>query len=371
MARRGAEHSAAALRQAGRRPRRAPAGVPAPPAPARGLRQPPPVSLPAPACPRPAAPCLRPARPTCTTTMLPTAAAACAARGEGASPSGVIFSHLPFFTSNTCTSLVAPARRMPAAEGGGADAAGKQRSGPVLPLRRGRASTARRRAAEHRMRPAVRPAAAGGPRMRRDRARRAPHRAPRGCRAPAPRALRSCAGPAPRRAAPPAPSHLWPRIPDRMSCRPRSFATIPRARWPRLAWDGARGARCCAARRPRRAPAICPGLQKRPIPPLLTEQHQPVEVGHRGERMAAARPRRHALARQKGPRARHLRLHAHAGRLHLHPGVGDRSGAARKGRRPCGGRQARAPRIGLGDQGGRRPIPVCRAPRRPRGVGAT
>jgi hypothetical protein len=32
---------------------------------------------------------------TCTTTMLPTAAAACAARGEGGSPMGVILTHVP------------------------------------------------------------------------------------------------------------------------------------------------------------------------------------------------------------------------------------------------------------------------------------
>ncbi len=51
---------------------------------------------------------------TCTTTMLPTAAAACAARGLGGSPSGVTFSHRPLRTSMMCTSLVAPASRMPA-----------------------------------------------------------------------------------------------------------------------------------------------------------------------------------------------------------------------------------------------------------------
>lgn len=61
--------------------------------------------------------------PPCTTTMLPTAAAACAARGEGGSPSGVTFSHLPLRTSMMCTSLVAPARRMPAAGVGRAGAA--------------------------------------------------------------------------------------------------------------------------------------------------------------------------------------------------------------------------------------------------------
>ena len=53
--------------------------------------------------------------PTCMTTMLPTAAAACAALGEGGSPCGAIFSHLPERTSNMWTSFVAPARRMPAA----------------------------------------------------------------------------------------------------------------------------------------------------------------------------------------------------------------------------------------------------------------
>lgn len=51
--------------------------------------------------------------PPCTTTMLPTAAAACAARGLGGSPCGTTFSHLPVRTSMMCTSLVAPARRMP------------------------------------------------------------------------------------------------------------------------------------------------------------------------------------------------------------------------------------------------------------------
>ena len=54
----------------------------------------------------------------CTTTMLPTAAAACAARGEGGSPCGAIFSHLPLLTSMMCTSLVAPASLMPAARTG-------------------------------------------------------------------------------------------------------------------------------------------------------------------------------------------------------------------------------------------------------------
>lgn len=50
----------------------------------------------------------------CTTTMLPTAAAACAARGEGGSPWGAMRSHLPLRTSMMCTSLVAPASLMPA-----------------------------------------------------------------------------------------------------------------------------------------------------------------------------------------------------------------------------------------------------------------
>lgn len=48
------------------------------------------------------------------TTMLPTAAAAWAALGEGGSPSGVTFSQRPVRTSMMLTSLVAPARRMPA-----------------------------------------------------------------------------------------------------------------------------------------------------------------------------------------------------------------------------------------------------------------
>jgi hypothetical protein len=47
--------------------------------------------------------------------MAPTAAAACAARGEGGSPCGVILDQVPVRTSNTCTSLVAPAKRIPAA----------------------------------------------------------------------------------------------------------------------------------------------------------------------------------------------------------------------------------------------------------------
>lgn len=51
--------------------------------------------------------------------MLPTAAAACAARGLGGSPSGVTFSHLPLRTSMMCTSLVAPASRMPASRHSG------------------------------------------------------------------------------------------------------------------------------------------------------------------------------------------------------------------------------------------------------------
>ena len=44
------------------------------------------------------------------TIMLPTAAAACAARGEGGSPDGCNLVHVPERTSNMCTSLVAPAR---------------------------------------------------------------------------------------------------------------------------------------------------------------------------------------------------------------------------------------------------------------------
>ena len=52
---------------------------------------------------------------TWITTMLPTAAPACAARGDGASPNGVIFFQTPEKTSNTCTSLVAPANRIPKA----------------------------------------------------------------------------------------------------------------------------------------------------------------------------------------------------------------------------------------------------------------
>ena len=48
--------------------------------------------------------------------MLPTAAAAWAARGEGGSPAGSIRSHLPVRTSRTWTSLVAPANLMPAAD---------------------------------------------------------------------------------------------------------------------------------------------------------------------------------------------------------------------------------------------------------------
>ena len=51
----------------------------------------------------------------CTTTMLPTAAAACAARGEGASPSGASLVHAPERTSKQCTSEVAPASRIPVA----------------------------------------------------------------------------------------------------------------------------------------------------------------------------------------------------------------------------------------------------------------
>lgn len=56
---------------------------------------------------------------TCTTTMLPTAAAAWAARGDGGSPSGVTFDHVPVRMSKMCTSLVAPARRIPALWQGG------------------------------------------------------------------------------------------------------------------------------------------------------------------------------------------------------------------------------------------------------------
>ncbi len=48
------------------------------------------------------------------TTMLPTAAAACAALGEGGSPCGFMRSHFPLLTSMMCTSLVAPASLMPA-----------------------------------------------------------------------------------------------------------------------------------------------------------------------------------------------------------------------------------------------------------------
>jgi hypothetical protein len=83
----------------------------------------------------PSLPHVRVAR-TCTTTMEPTAAAACAARGEGASPSGVIFSHFPVLTSKTCTSLVAPARRMPAGRmdrgGAGARGCGRAWAGALL-----------------------------------------------------------------------------------------------------------------------------------------------------------------------------------------------------------------------------------------------
>ena len=48
--------------------------------------------------------------------MLPTAAAAWAALGEGGTPAGSILSHRPVRTSRMCTSLVAPARRIPAAK---------------------------------------------------------------------------------------------------------------------------------------------------------------------------------------------------------------------------------------------------------------
>ena len=57
----------------------------------------------------------------CTTTMLPTAAAACAARGEGASPSGASLVHAPERMSKQCTSEVAPASRMPVAAPAPAD----------------------------------------------------------------------------------------------------------------------------------------------------------------------------------------------------------------------------------------------------------
>lgn len=53
-------------------------------------------------------------RVTWITTMLPTAAAAWAALGEGGSPCGFMRSHLPLRTSIMCTSLVAPASLMPA-----------------------------------------------------------------------------------------------------------------------------------------------------------------------------------------------------------------------------------------------------------------
>eukprot|EP00955_Chlamydomonas_euryale_P097241 365062-Chlamydomonas_euryale.AAC.10 len=52
---------------------------------------------------------------TWITTMFPTAAAACAARGLGGSPCGTTFSHVPDRTWKTCTSWVAPASLMPAA----------------------------------------------------------------------------------------------------------------------------------------------------------------------------------------------------------------------------------------------------------------
>mmetsp|Transcript_2767 Transcript_2767/g.11287 ORF Transcript_2767/g.11287 Transcript_2767/m.11287 type:complete len:453 (-) Transcript_2767:260-1618(-) len=51
--------------------------------------------------------------PPCTTTMLPTAAALCAARGEGPSPVGSSLVHTPLRTSKLCTSEVAPASLMP------------------------------------------------------------------------------------------------------------------------------------------------------------------------------------------------------------------------------------------------------------------
>lgn len=52
---------------------------------------------------------------TCTTIMLPTAAAACAARGAGSSPRGSILVHFPVLNSIMCTSFVAPASRIPGA----------------------------------------------------------------------------------------------------------------------------------------------------------------------------------------------------------------------------------------------------------------
>ena len=45
--------------------------------------------------------------------MPPTLADACAALGLGGSPLGRNFCHVPDFTSNTCTSFVAPAKRTP------------------------------------------------------------------------------------------------------------------------------------------------------------------------------------------------------------------------------------------------------------------
>lgn len=47
------------------------------------------------------------------TTMLPTAAPAWAALGDGASPCGITFFHVPEYTSNMCTSFVAPANLIP------------------------------------------------------------------------------------------------------------------------------------------------------------------------------------------------------------------------------------------------------------------
>ena len=46
--------------------------------------------------------------------MLPTATAACAARGAGSSPCGSILDHFPVGKSMMCTSFVAPASRIPA-----------------------------------------------------------------------------------------------------------------------------------------------------------------------------------------------------------------------------------------------------------------
>ena len=56
-------------------------------------------------------------RHTCTTTMVPTAAAAWAARGEGGSPWGLTFCQSPVRTSMMCTLFVAPASLMPVPPG--------------------------------------------------------------------------------------------------------------------------------------------------------------------------------------------------------------------------------------------------------------